>query len=276
MEYIKKNWINLLLITIFFIGIGMICYPTFSNWWNSWNATRISGIYDSTVESLSKNKIDQYFQEAYEFNEKLSQTPDRYHLSKPMHEEYESCLDLSGDGVMGSVVIPSIGVNLPIYHGTSDKVLAVGAGHLEGTSLPVGKKGSHCVISAHRGLPSAKLFTDLPKLEEGDYVLLKVLNKTLTYQVDQILTVKPDEMNSLAIDMEKDYLSLVTCTPYGVNTHRLIVRGHRVPNLSDELLNGISDADMMDYRLVGLAIAVFLITALFIGWTIRTRRKGRE
>lgn len=276
MTYIKKNWINLLLISVFIIGISMICYPTFANWWNSWNAAKVGDVYNNIIEAMSEDEVQSYLEKARQYNRKLAQTSDRYHPSNLIHEQYNSSLNVGGDGVIGSVEIPSIRVRLPIYHGTSEEVLAIGAGHIEGTSLPVGGKGTHCVLSSHRGLPSARLFTDLPKLEEGDYVLLKILNKTLTYQVDQILTVQPDEMNSLAIDMEKDYLSLVTCTPYGVNTHRLIVRGHRVPNLSDELLNGISDADMMDYRLVGLAIAVFLIAALFIGWTIRIRRKGRE
>lgn len=274
MAYIKKNWINLVLTALFFIGIGMICYPTFADWWNSWNAAKVGEVYSNIVDEMTQEEIDEYFKQAELYNEALIEDPDRYHPDKKMHEEYESCLNVKGDGLIGSISIPSIRVNLPIYHGTDDSVLAVGAGHYEGTSLPAGNKGTHCALSSHRGLPSARLFTDLPKLEEGDYVLLKILNRTLTYQVDQILTVEPTDTSSLVIDPNQDYLSLITCTPYGVNTHRLIVRGHRVENLSEDALNGISDATLVDYKVVGLGIAVILTAALFIGWSVKTSRKG--
>lgn len=276
MTYIKKNWVNLLLVAAFLTGIGMICYPTFANWWNSWNAAKVGEVYSSLVDAMSEEEIAEYFKEADEYNKALMEENDRYNPSDAMHEKYESALNMGSDGVMGSIVIPSIRVNLPIYHGTDEKVLASGAGHLEGTSLPVGKKGTHCALSSHRGLPSAKLFTDLPKLQEGDYIVLKILDRTLTYQVDQILTVEPTDMNSLIIDPQKDYLSLITCTPYGVNTHRLIVRSHRVKNLEDDMLGGISDATMVDYRMVGLIIAVILCAALFVGWIFKTERRGKN
>lgn len=175
---------------------------------------------------------------------------------------------------MGTVVIPSVKIELPIYHGTSEEVLAVGAGHLEGSSLPIGGTGTHTVITGHRGLPSAKLFTDLDQVVEGDYVILKVLNETLTYQIDTIRIVLPEEVESLNIDPEQDLCTLVTCTPYGVNTHRMLLTGHRVENLKE--WTAVADTHQVDAKMVALFIAIPILILLFIVLMVRSRRPKGE
>ena len=224
----KSRITTILLILIFLAGASLLLYPTVSDYWNSLHQSRAIAEYSKKVAEMKQEDYSQLLAAAQEYNRSLLEKEDRYKMSDEERAEYESLLDISGNGIMGYIEIPGIRVSLPLYHGTSEAVLQVAAGHIEGSSLPVGGKGTHCAISGHRGLPSAKLFTDLDKMKEGDTFSLKVLNETLTYQVDQILVVEPYDMDALEIDPEQDYCTLVTCTPYGINTHRLLIRGHRI------------------------------------------------
>lgn len=217
---------------LFLVGLSILLYPMLSSAWNKRRAERLITEYSSSVTAdTDKKETDSIWKNAQEYNEQLEQesVPDAFSVRDGKRDKkYESLLNFNGDGMMGSVEIPVIDENIPLYHYTTDKTLSKGAGHLFGSSLPVGGPGTHCVISAHRGLPSAKLFTDLNLLKEGDIFYLHILDRTLAYEVDQILTVLPAQTDSLGITPGKDYVTLVTCTPYAVNTHRLLVRGHRI------------------------------------------------
>lgn len=252
----------------------MICYPTFANWWNSWNSFQVGTAYEKKIESMSSTDLENIWTQARDYNAELEVKSDRFWPTDEEQEHYKNILDVSGSGVMGTVVIPSVKIELPIYHGTSEEVLAVGAGHLEGSSLPIGGTGTHTVITGHRGLPSAKLFTDLDQVVEGDYVILKVLNETLTYQIDTIRIVLPEEVESLNIDPEQDLCTLVTCTPYGVNTHRMLLTGHRVENLKE--WTAVADAHQVDAKMVALFIAIPILILLFIVLMVRSRRPKGE
>ncbi len=217
---------------LFLVGLSILLYPMISSAWNKRRAGRLITEYSSSVTAdTDKKETDSIWKNVQEYNEQLEQesVPDAFSVRDGKRDKkYESLLNFNGDGMMGSVEIPVIDENIPLYHYTTDKTLSKGAGHLFGSSLPVGGPGTHCVISAHRGLPSAKLFTDLNLLKEGDVFYLHILDRTLAYEVDQILTVLPAQTDSLGITPGKDYVTLVTCTPYAVNTHRLLVRGHRI------------------------------------------------
>ena len=217
---------------LFLVGLSILLYPMISSAWNKRRAGRLITEYSSSVTAdTDKKETDSIWKNAQEYNEQLEQesVPDAFSVRDgKRYKKYESLLNFNGDGMMGSVEIPVIDENIPLYHYTTDKTLSKGAGHLFGSSLPVGGPGTHCVISANRGLPSAKLFTDLNLLKEGDVFYLHILDRTLAYEVDQILTVLPAQTDSLGITPGKDYVTLVTCTPYAVNTHRLLVRGHRI------------------------------------------------
>lgn len=244
----------------------MMAYPTFSDWWNDMHQSRAIAGYVEQVSDMSRQNSDALWSAARAYNEKLSKkSGDRFLLTDQEKAEYECTLNVTGTGIMGYVNIPKIGIELPVYHGTDPAVLEIAIGHIEGSSLPVGGKGTHCVISGHRGLPSAKLFTDLDQLQEGDTFQLQVLNRTLVYEVDQIRIVLPDELSDLAIDPDKDYCTLVTCTPYGVNTHRLLVRGHRM-EASETELPVSADAVRIDPRYVVpvIALPVLLLALLWI------------
>lgn len=221
---------TLLLIFILLVGLSFLLYPTVSNLWNSFHQSKAVASYVKEVEELEEADYEQIWQNAAEYNEKLAKSSQQQILTDAEKAEYESQLLTGKTDVMGYVEIPAIGCKLPIYHGTDEAVLQVAIGHLEWTSLPVGGESTHCVISGHRGLPSAKLFTNLDQLVEGDIFQLHVLKETLTYEVDQILVVKPKDLTALKIEEGKDYCTLMTCTPYGVNSHRLLVRGHRIEN----------------------------------------------
>ena len=203
-------------------------YPTVSDYWNSLHQSRAIAGYDAAVSKLDTSRYDEMLEEARAYNEAIRANPSRFMPTEEETEWYKSLLDVSGTGIMAYVEIPKLGTRLPVYHGTDDAVLQIAVGHIEGSSLPVGGEGTHSVLSGHRGLPSAKLFTNLDEMETGDTFLIHVLGEKLTYEVDQILTVLPHEIEALAIEEGQDYCTLVTCTPYGVNTHRLLVRGHRV------------------------------------------------
>jgi sortase A len=210
--------------------VSLLLYPTVSDYWNEFHQSRAIAGYVEAVDDMGDEEAEKLIEEAREYNEQLLSKADRWNLSDEELAEYESILDITGTGIMAYVEIPNISVYLPIYHGTDDAVLQIGAGHIEGSSLPVGGESTHSVLSGHRGLKSAKLFTDIDQLTEGDVFMLHVLNETLTYQVDQIRIVLPEELDDLKIETGEDYCTLITCTPYGVNTHRLLVRGHRIEN----------------------------------------------
>ena len=231
----KKHLSTFLLVLVFLLGACILLYPTVSDHWNSLHQTRVIGAYEDTLANMTQKDYSESFKAADAYNAALAK------LNFPMAEykslkkrteltPYEELLDVNGVGIMGYIDIDAIGVELPIYHGTDSSVLNIAVGHLQGSSLPVGGESTHCVLSAHRGLPSARLFTDLDRLKEGDTFTLSVLNRLLTYEIDQILIVKPEEVDALAIEPGKDYVTLMTCTPYAVNTHRLLVRGVRVPD----------------------------------------------
>ncbi len=218
---------TILLLSVFLLGLALLLYPTVSDCWNTFHASRAITRYTEQVAELDRERYAALWEAAREYNGRLAEKENRFLMSDEEREEYEGLLDVAGNGIMGYLEIPGIGCTLPIYHGTGEAVLQVGAGHLEGSSLPVGGAGTHCVLSGHRGLPSARLFTDLDRVAVGDRFSLRVLDETLCYEVDQILTVEPSDVDALAIEAGKDYCTLVTCTPYGINSHRLLVRGHR-------------------------------------------------
>ena len=225
----KENFIlNSVLALLFFAGVSLLLYPAFSDWWNESRQSRAISDYAGKVEDMNEKEYARLWKEAREYNRALAEQGTRYTLTEEQKEQYEKLLNVSGDGIMAYIEIPKIGCRLPVYHGTRESALQIAAGHLEWSSLPVGGESAHCVISGHRGLPRAKLFTDLDKMEEGDQFFLTVLDKKLTYEVDQIRIVEPEDVEDLAIEKGKDYVTLVTCTPYAVNTHRLLVRGCRI------------------------------------------------
>lgn len=234
----KRIIATILIILLFLAGLGIVLYPYVSEYVNAKHASRVVVNYDDTVKEITPEDFSQYFEVAEEYNERLRQNPNPF-SEDSRTEGYETALNVDGSGMMGYLEIPKISVKLPFYHGTSGAVLNEAVGHLEGSSLPVGGEGTHVVLSAHRGLPSAKLFTDLPELGEGDIFILNVLDRKMTYQVDQILTVLPTELEALEVEDGQDVVTLMTCTPYGINTHRLLVRGHRIENLPEEEVKSI-------------------------------------
>ena len=229
----KKHLSTIFLVLILIVGLSLLLYPTFANYWNSFTQSRVVAGYIEQLAVMDDDQYQQIWNDAKLYNASLLHRVNNFILSDEQREEYNALLNVGGNEVMGYIEIPSINVSLPIYHGTDEGVLAVGVGHLEWTSLPVGGESTHCVLSGHRGLPSARLFTDLDQLKEGDYFMLNILDETLTYEVDQIRIVEPEEVEELTIIEGRDLCTLVTCTPYGVNSHRLLVRGHRVDNLEE-------------------------------------------
>lgn len=255
------------------IGLGILAYPVVANWWNGLHMSDASASYDQTVQEMSNSddgQLQAMWDAATAYNQTLLTESDRFHLTDDQMQTYLSLLDPAKTGVMGQVVIPKIGVDLPIYHSTNNDVLAAGIGHIPGSSLPVGGPSTHCVISGHRGLPSSELFTNIDQLVEGDTFQLRVLGQTLTYQVDQIRIVLPTEVDSLAIEQGQDLCTLVTCTPYGINTHRLLVRGHRVPNDESSTIN--ADATQVDPQLETLVVFGVLVATVWIVYQVRERR----
>ena len=260
----KKNRSNIILILIFLVGLSVMLYPTVSDYVNQKNQSRAVASYSEEVENLSDVDYQAYFDAADDYNRRLAETPDAFYRPEEV-SGYTDTLDVSGTGIMGYITIPKIGVELPIYHGTSDGVLQVAAGHLEGSSLPVGGAGTHAVISAHRGLPSAKLFTNLDELEVGDTFTITVLDRVLTYEVDQISIVLPTETDLLQPVEGKDYVTLMTCTPYGINTHRLLVRGKRIENAENQKhIRVTADALRIEPIIVAPALAVPMLLVMLV------------
>lgn len=226
----RKHLSTIILGIVLLAGLSLLLYPTISDYWNSYHQSKAIAGYVQAVDNLDDEKRQQMLEAAQEYNERLLSNEDRYNMTDEQKEEYESLLDVSGNGIMAYIEIPSLNITIPIYHGTDKEILQIGIGHIEGTSLPVGGPSTHCAVSGHRGLTSSKLFTDIDQMAEGDVFMIYVLGETLTYQVDQIRIVLPDDLNDLKIESDKDYCTLTTCTPYGINTHRLLIRGHRIPN----------------------------------------------
>lgn len=270
----QKKSTTIILILIFLVGLSLLLYPSVSDYWNSFTQSRAIASYVEAVANMDGNEYDHLRQLAYDYNASLNQRGNNFTLSDRQREEYEDLLNVSGNGVMGYVEVPAIDVSLPIYHGTDEGVLQVAVGHLEWTSLPVGGEGSHCVISGHRGLPSAKLFTDLDEIVAGDTFLLRILDETLTYEVDQILIVLPHEISDLTIEPGKDYCTLVTCTPYGVNSHRMLVRGHRIETVAPEKeIRVTADAMQIEPLLIAPMMAVPVLLVLLIALMIPRKRR---
>ena len=273
----KKHFSTIILVLILLIGLSLLLYPSVSDYWNSMHQSRAIVEYAQQVAEMDDNIYEEYKQAAREYNAELREKTDRFFITEEEDDEYEKLLNVSGTGIIGYIEIEKIDCYLPIYHGTAESVLQIAIGHIEGTSLPVGGEGTHAVVSGHRGLPSAKLFTDLDKLEKGDTFLMRVLDETLTYEVDQILIVNPDELDALAIEADKDYCTLVTCTPYGINSHRLLVRGHRIENaVTADSIRVTADALQIEPVLVAPFLALPMLLVLFIWMLISTGRRKRR
>lgn len=269
-----NNITTVLLFAVLFVGISLLLYPTLSDYWNSYHQTQAIANYAEKVSDLSEEEYDKIWAAAWEYNESLSENGTSFSLSETQKEQYEQLLNVSGLGVMGYIEIPEINCSLPLYHGTEESVLQIAVGHLEWSSLPVGGSSSHCVLSGHRGLPSAKLFTDLDKLSEGDIFILRILDEVLTYEVDQILIVEPEEVSSLQIMEGEDLCTLVTCTPYAINTHRLLVRGHRIENLKEsQNVRITADAIQIEPLIVAPVVAAPILLILLLILLIPKRRK---
>ena len=271
----KNKLINIFLILALVAGLSLLLYPTVSDYWNSLHASQAVASYDQAVKSMDEGKYDELLQRAGQYNRDLFLRGTLFALTDEERKDYNSQLDIDGSGVMGYIEIPTIKVSLPIYHGTSDDVLQVAVGHLEWSSLPVGGESTHCVLSGHRGLPSAKLFTNLGQLTEGDLFVIRTLDEVLTYEVDRILIVLPSELQALAAEEGKDLCTLVTCTPYGVNSHRMLVRGHRVDNQS-EAVRLTADAIRIDPLLVAPIAAIPLLLALLLLLAAAPKKKSRD
>lgn len=284
----KKKVTTILIIIIFLAGLSLLLYPLVANQWNNHRQKQLISGYEEVVAQKEKDgeiNYEQEWENADAYNDSLqpSVLPDSFAVAEASDGEnskYFSCLNLSGDGMMGYIEVPKINIKVPIYHTTEDEVLQKAAGHLEGSSLPVGGKGTHSVISAHRGLPSATLFTDLDKLEEGDHFLLYILDDVLCYEVDKISVVEPKETDDLAVEAEKDLVTLLTCTPYGVNSHRLLVRGHRVDYKTADIeeastpLGGVSlHTNYGLWVVIGLAVTGGFILILYC---YDKKRKSKE
>ena len=259
----KSRKTTIILLIVFFVGLSVLLYPSISSYWNSKTQSEAIVDYESMLSQYKPEDYTAIFEEADAYNQQLAQ------LDDPMVEynrlpDYNSVLNVSGNGMMGYITIPKINQELPIYHGTSDGVLSVAVGHLQGSSLPVGGESTHCVVSAHRGLPSAVLFTHLDRMEIGDVFYFTILDRTLTYEVDQIRIVEPDDTSLIQIKDGKDYCTLLTCTPYGINTQRLLVRGHQVDETQTRTLYVANEAYRIDPLIVMPVVALPIIFALLI------------
>ncbi len=273
----KKGTVStIILIVVFLAGLSLLLYPSVSDYWNSLHQSKAIAQYAQEVAAIDSELYQRLWAEARAYNQSLPAREERFAMTAEERETYEGLLSVSEGGVMGYIEIPTIGCSLPIYHGTGESVLQVAVGHIEGSSLPTGGAGTHCALSGHRGLPSARLFTDLDKLTEGDDFLLRILDETLTYEVDQILIVEPQELDALEIDPNQDYCTLVTCTPYGVNSHRLLVRGHRVENEeAAQTVRVTADAMQIEPVIVAPLVAIPMLLLLLIVLMIPKKPKRR-
>ena len=259
----KKHLSTILLVVALLAGVSLLLYPSLSNYWNSLHATQVVSNYAQQVQTMDRSRYETMWNDAVAYNRSLLTRSTDFALTDAQKRQYDALLNMDGTGIMGYLEIPVLEVTLPIYHGTDDSVLQVGAGHIEWSSLPTGGESTHCVLSGHRGLPSAKLFTNLDQLVPGDTFVIRVLDEVMTYEVDQILIVEPTDVSALTVEDGKDLCTLVTCTPYGVNSHRLLVRGHRVENAS-EAIRVTSDAVQIEPLIVAPLVAMPLLLALLI------------
>lgn len=267
--------ITLLLILILLAGVSLLLYPTVSDYWNSFHQSRAIASYAEQVANIDDAQYEELWDAAQDYNQSLLHRSTDPLLSDEQQEIYKSLLDFGGNGIMGYIEIPMIDVMLPIYHGTKESVLQIAVGHLDWTSLPVGGAGSHCVLSGHRGLPSARLFTDLDKLKVGDVFMLHVLNEILTYEIDQILIVEPQDTDPLLIEPGKDLCTLITCTPYGINSHRMLVRGHRIESQEEPKdIRITADAVRIEPLMVAPFVAVPILLVLLIILLLPKQKKG--
>ncbi len=271
-----KQLPNLIFAAVFFVGLGIFLYPSVSNYINTKNQSRTVTDYEDLMSTLTEEDYNTYWQTAQEYNDKLKERGMNFNLSDEELAEYHSVLDPTGTGVMGHIEIEKLGVDLPVYHDVTESVLQVGIGHIPGSSLPAGTTGSHAILSGHRGLPSAKLFSELDQMIEGDTFLLHIMNQTFAYQVDNIQIVLPEETQGLTIYPDQDYVTLVTCTPYGVNTHRMLVRGRRVDYNEETRLIVPADATKFNNLVVAPFIAGPIILVLFIWFVASTSDRGKK
>ena len=271
----KNHRSTILLILILLIGLSLMLYPSFADWWNSFHSSRAIASYEEQVANIDDAQYEELWDAARDYNQSLLHRPNDFLLSDEQQEIYKSLLDIGGNGIMGYIEIPMIDVMLPIYHGTKESVLQIAVGHLDWTSLPVGGAGSHCVLSGHRGLPSARLFTDLDKLKVGDVFMLHVLNEILTYEIDQILIVEPQDTDPLLIEPGKDLCTMITCTPYGINSHRMLVRGHRIESQEEPKdIRITADAVRIEPLMVAPIVAVPILLVLLIILLLPKQKKG--
>ena len=278
MNWIKKNLSTVLLVLALVIGLCLLLYPTASDYWNSLHQTRAIATYTESLAQIDNSRYSSLLEDGRAYNAVLSQREkSEWNLSPEELEAYAGILDVSGTGIMCSIEIPKIKVNLPIYHGVDEAVLQIAVGHIPGSSLPIGGESTHSVLSGHRGLPSARLFTDLDKLVVGDTFLLNVLDEVLTYEVDQILIVEPYDLSSLEIIPGEDLVTLVTCTPYGINTHRLLVRGHRIETAKQaKAIRVPADAIQIDPTLVAPVVAAPMLLILLLILLLTTKKKPKS
>lgn len=270
----KKHGTTIILILVLLVGLSLLLYPSFSNYWNSFHQSRAIAGYAESVANMDDDTYERMWNETVSYNEALADRGFNLNLKDSELAEYDKVLDVTGTGIMAYIEIPQIKCSLPIYHGTDEGVLQIAIGHLPGTSLPVGGESTHCVLSGHRGLPSARLFTDIDQLAIGDEFMIRTLDETLTYQVDQILIVLPNEVDALRITEGEDLCTLITCTPYGVNTHRLLVRGHRVETRNRSQIRVTADAMQIEPIMVAPVVAAPILLALLI-WVIYSTKKRK-
>lgn len=273
----KNKITTWILVLALLAGLSLLLYPTVSDYWNSLHASQAVAIYAEDVKSIDKIQYDELLAAAHSYNESLHTRTNDFYLTDEQQAAYDTLLNIGQTGIMGYIEIPVIKLSLPIYHGTSDSVLQIAVGHLDWTSLPVGGTGTHCVLSGHRGLPSAKLFTNLDQMKTGDTFVIRVLDEVLTYEVDQILIVEPNDTSALTIEAGKDLCTLVTCTPYGINSHRLLVRGHRVENTPEaKMIRVVADAIQIEPLIVAPVVAAPVLLILFVMLMLPKRKKHIE
>lgn len=265
----KSRISTILLLLALIVGLSLLLYPSLADYWNKFHASYAISNYVETLDNLDDETITAAWEAAHAYNEQLKERNNGFLLSEDMQESYDQVLNLGGTGVMGYIEIPSIDVTLPIYHGTDEGILQIAIGHLDWSYLPIGGEGTHCVVSGHRGLPSARLFTDLDELEIGEIFTFEILDESFVYEVDQILTVLPSEMDSMLPYADEDYVTLVTCTPYGVNSHRLLVRGHRIegPEKTSNL-RVTSEAIQIEPYIIAPLLAIPILVILLLGLLI--------
>lgn len=262
---------TIVVVIVLLAGVGLLAYPTVSDWWNSFHQSRAISSYIEAVNDLSDEDYERIWLDAEEYNRSLLARAQTFTLDEQERAEYESQLDVGGNGIMAYLEVPAINVKLPIYHGLDEGVLQVAVGHMEDTSLPVGGESTHCVVSGHRGLPSAKLLTDLDRMSEGDVFMFHTLNETLTYEVDQIRIVEPTDTKDITIVPGEDLATMITCTPYGINSHRMLVRGHRVPTIASDRV--VAEAEQISPFVVAAAVGVPVMFVILVVALIVTRKR---